>query len=71
MSKMWIKNEIKGKKNENKSLPIFDIRQPYTWSQLFSEQSQFDIQSNPYQGKTHFELQFIPTYPFSHAGNKI
>lgn len=32
---------------------------------------QFDLQFQPYQGKMHFELQFIPPYPLSQAGNEI
>lgn len=32
---------------------------------------QFDLQFQPYQGRMQFELQFIPTYPLSQAGNEI
>lgn len=63
---IWNKEKVR-----KECKPSLDIAQPYTWSQSLSEELQFDIQSTPYQGKMHFELQLMPTYPYSHAGNEI
>lgn len=64
--KILIQYKIKSKKEFNTFLRYYT-----TVSQSFSEQLQFELQSIPYQGKTHFELQLIPTYPLSHACNEI